>query len=478
MINNAVEFVVKNPNRYLNRYDHVLVDEFQDISYQRLQLIKGFVNERSKTKLFCVGDDCQSIFQFTGSDVIFFTNFSEFFAKPEINLLKSNYRCTRRIVEMSNDLISRNKNQIKKVVYSKNKPGHNPLLFEFSVNFNYMEKSHKLKIFSLIEKLLSEGEKSEEIMVISRFNKNLYDVKIHCGANGIPIEEEVEGVVKKKGVRFYSAHKSKGTEAKHVILMGLTSGMYGFPCEIQDSSVFELAQRFEKKNFIEEERRLFYVALTRAKEFLYLFTTQNINSVFLSEIEPFVKKIDINSFEVWNQIISEFIPKYIKGILFKSVVPAFCPECGKPLLKRTGKYGDFLGCTGFPNCRYIFNFIDENTIICPKCSKPMVEEKGPYGKYLKCIGYSECGYKIHYVGENDIPCPSCGGKLVVKVGKYGRFLSCASYPHCNFAYNLERKSKRYIYCPKCRCRLVVRNGKLGKFIGCTNYPNCKFIYEI
>ncbi|GAH92321.1 unnamed protein product, partial [marine sediment metagenome] len=78
MINHAVEFVKNRPEKYLNAYDHILVDEFQDISYQRLQLIKGFVNEKSRTKLFCVGDDWQSIYQFTGSDVRFFTNFEEF----------------------------------------------------------------------------------------------------------------------------------------------------------------------------------------------------------------------------------------------------------------------------------------------------------------------------------------------------------------------------------------------------------------
>ena len=91
MINKAVEIVKKNPKKYLNMYDHVLVDEFQDISYQRLQLINGFVNENLNSKLFCVGDDWQSIYQFTGSDVTFFTDFEDFFGHPEISLLFQEY---------------------------------------------------------------------------------------------------------------------------------------------------------------------------------------------------------------------------------------------------------------------------------------------------------------------------------------------------------------------------------------------------
>ncbi|MFX1392198.1 MAG: UvrD-helicase domain-containing protein [Promethearchaeota archaeon] len=478
MINTAVQLVNNNPEKYINRYDHVLVDEFQDISYQRLQLINGFINEKSATKLFCVGDDWQSIYQFTGSDVTFFTNFTKHFRKPEIILLKSNYRCSQTIVEMSNNLISLNKHQIKKDIVSKNKPGIVPILFEFSERLAEREKSQKLYVFSLIDKLISEGIKPEEIMVLSRFNKNLKEAEIHCGANGIPIQEEIDGVVKRKGVRFFSAHKAKGTEAKHVILMELTSGIYGFPCEIQDSSVFELAQRFEKKSFIDEERRLFYVALTRSMEFLYLFTIENNNSMFLSEIESCITKISIKSPDGWNKILSEFIPTFIKGLDSKREYPLFCQICGKPLVEREGKYGKFLGCTGFPQCRYTFNFVDEDTIPCPDCGKPLIEQDGKNGKYLRCIRFPQCSYQSYIKSEDDISCPRCNSKLAVRSGRYGMFLGCTNYPQCKFTFNLESRSKSDIFCPKCRKQLRVIEGKNGKFIGCSGYPSCNFTYNI
>ncbi|MHA2127603.1 MAG: UvrD-helicase domain-containing protein, partial [Promethearchaeota archaeon] len=98
MINLAVELAKREPDKYINRYDHVLVDEFQDISYQRLELIKCFVNNKSNAKLFCVGDDWQSIYQFTGSDVRFFVNFKDYFPNPEITYLNNNYRSSQTIV--------------------------------------------------------------------------------------------------------------------------------------------------------------------------------------------------------------------------------------------------------------------------------------------------------------------------------------------------------------------------------------------
>ncbi|MBA7684440.1 ATP-dependent DNA helicase Rep [subsurface metagenome] len=480
MINTAVEIVKKNPQKYLDMYDHVLVDEFQDISYQRLQLINGFVNQDSNTKLFCVGDDFQSIYQFTGSDVTFFTDFEDFFVHPETSLLKTNYRCSHKIVEMSNDLISNNKNQIKKTIYTKNKTGPIPIVFEFTERLTYRQKINKEHMYSLIENLLSNGVKPEDIMVISRFNRNLKELEIHCGAQGVPIEEEVEGKIKRKGMRFYSAHKSKGTEAKHVILMDIISGVYGFPCEIQDSSVFEIAQRFKKKSFIEEERRLFYVALTRCKEFLYVFTIQNNISMFLIEIEPYLKKIFIDSIENWNQILTKFVSNLIQGKLREMEHPIFCQICGSLLKEREEKYGRFLGCTGYPKCKYIYNFVEEHKQFCPICGKPVVEQNGKYGKFLRCIGFPQCKYTYNIKDENDISCPSCGNKLVLRKGKYGKFLGCLGYPQCRFAFNLSKsfRNKNSIFCPKCGKRLALRSGKYGEFLGCFGYPECRFTFDL
>ena len=223
-----------------------------------------------------------------------------------------------------------------------------------------------------------------DIMVIARFNHYLKKVEIRCGANEIPTE------YKAGGVRFYSAHASKGSECKHVVLADLTSGLYGFPCEIEDSSVMELAKRFESDGFIEEERRLFYVALTRSKKFLYLFTLENSESMFLDEIDKYLKMIYVDSFDVWSDFLSEFMNLHMKGAEIDP--PMICPECGKKLERRCGKYGEFLGCVGYPQCKYIHDLVKDDDMRCPLCGRKLVNRKGKYGEFLGCIGYPECKY--------------------------------------------------------------------------------------
>jgi len=352
MINLAVKLVKENPEKYQNKYDHILIDEFQDISHQRMKLIQKFVNEDSNTKLFCVGDDYQSIYQFTGSDVRFFVNFKDYFPNPEISILSRNYRSSKEIVDMSNSLISNNKKQIKKKVYSIMGQAQQPIFIELTAKLGYSFRSQISNYYNLINTLLSNGVKPSEIMVLSRFNRTLKNLEEYCGANGIPTEYRAGGI------RFHSAHGSKGLESKHVIIINANSGLYGFPCEILDSSVMELAKRFVTDSYFEEERRLFYVALTRSKKFLYVYSLEEKNSMFLKEINPHLMNVYIDTGERWHQGLSEFFSNYIKGIDLE--VPIICPKCGRLLIERIRKVDGrkFIGCTGFSatGCNYTYNF--------------------------------------------------------------------------------------------------------------------------
>ena len=374
MINLAVKLVKMNPEKYLNKYDHILIDEFQDISHQRMKLIQRFVNENSKTKLFCVGDDCQSIYQFTGSDVRFFVNFKDYFPNPEISILNRNYRSSREIVAMSNDLISNNKKQIKKNAYSVMGQAQQPIFIELTAKLGYSNRSQISNYYNLIKTLLSNGVPPSDIMVLSRFNRTLKDLEQHCGANGIPTEYRAGGI------RFHSAHGSKGLECKHVIIMNTNSGLYGFPCEIQDSSVMELAKRFVTESFFEEERRLFYVALTRSKEFLYVYSLEDKNSMFLNEINPYLMNVHIDTGERWRQGLSEFFSSYIKGISLE--IPIICPRCGRFLTERTRKADGhkFMGCIGFfkTGCKYTYNLdtiVDYQNQSIPQPAYLFINEK-------------------------------------------------------------------------------------------------------
>ena len=374
MINLAVKLVKANPEKYYKKYDHILIDEFQDISHQRMKLIQRFVNENSKTKLFCVGDDCQSIYQFTGSDVRFFVNFKDYFPNPEISILNRNYRSSREIVAMSNDLISNNKKQIKKNAYSVIGQAQQPIFIELTEKLGYSFRSQISNYYNLIKTLLSNGVPPSDIMVLSRFNRTLKDLEQHCGANGIPTE------YKAGGIRFHSVHGSKGLESTHVIIMNANSGLYGFPCEIQDSSVMELAKRFVTDSHFEEERRLFYVALTRSKKFLYVYSIEDKNSMFLNEINPYLMNIYIDTGERWHQGLSEFFSNYVKGISLE--VPIICPRCGRLLTECTRKVDGhkFMGCTGFSKtgCKYTYDldtFVNYQNHPIPQPAYLFINEK-------------------------------------------------------------------------------------------------------
>jgi len=444
MINLAVELAKKVPEKYFNKYDHVLVDEFQDISYQRLELIRNFVNENSNTKLFCVGDDWQSIYQFTGSDVRFFVNFNDYFPNPEITYLNSNYRSSQTIVGMSNELIANNKNQIAKETHSTHDLGMQPVFIDFTSNFNYDNKIQYENIYNLIQILLDGEVKPSEIMVLSRFNLYLKGLEIYCGARGVPTES------KHGGVRFYSAHKSKGSESQHVILTDMTSGLYGFPCEIQDSSVMELAKRFESDGFIDEERRLFYVALTRSKKFLYIYSMEQSNSMFLNEINSYLMRLRLDTTKRWDEGLSDYMKSFIRGILPET--PISCPNCDSFLVKRTGKKGNFLGCSRYPKCTYTQNLenlaeryedkkivtVDSLPRFCEQCGKPLAIRKGPYGGFLGCTRYPKCKFTFNLSDDKPIICPRCGSPLVVRKGQYGAFLGCTNYPRCKFLLDSKK----------------------------------------
>jgi len=450
----AVDLTKKNPEKYINRYDHVLVDEFQDISYQRLELIKCFVNDNSNTKLFCVGDDWQSIYQFTGSDVRFFVNFKDYFPNPEITYLNSNYRSSQTIVGISNELIARNKKQIAKETRSTHDLGMQPMFIDFTSNFDYRYKIQYENIYNLIQILLDDGVEPHEIMVLSRFNKYLKGLEIHCGARGVPTESE------HGGVRFYSAHKSKGSESQHVILTDMTSGLYGFPCEIQDSSVMELAKRFESDGFIAEERRLFYVALTRSKKFLYIYSMEQSNSMFLNEINPYLMRLRLDSTKRWDEGLSDYMRSFIKGILPET--PISCPNCDSFLVKRTGRKGNFLGCSRYPKCNYTQDLeslakryedkkirtIDSLPRLCQQCGKPLTIRQGPYGGFLGCMGYPKCKFTFNLNDDNPVICPSCGSPLTVRKGQYGTFLGCTSYPRCKYLLDFKSRNRKKRYYSK------------------------------
>lgn len=279
MINYALQVAKGSPSLFANKYSHILIDEYQDITDPQLELIICLLNANVRSTLFCVGDDRQNIFSFAGSNIYNILRFGQRFPDAENTILSTNYRCPTNIVEASNFIASLNKFKIEKSVVPSSKVQHPIRLVEQPGNDrrSYDDWQHE-KAKQLILDLAQHKDPREEIMVLSRFNWPLRRLQLE-----FPQNETLR-------IRFLSIHKAKGTEANYVLLLSCIRGRNGFPSEILDRRVLDIVEnaRQDEAGKLEEERRLFYVALTRCKKELYLFSSSSQRSRFIFEAQPYL----------------------------------------------------------------------------------------------------------------------------------------------------------------------------------------------
>ncbi len=211
----------------------------------------------------------------------------------------------------------------------------------------------------------------------------------------------------------------------------------------------------------------------------------------------------------WTEALDEFYRKFKKELhtaeremvdLKGEGIPTDvkCEKCGKPMVIRLGRNGQFLACTGYPECDGTRDLTPELQAqygggaaapevpeqACEKCGKPMAVKRGRFGYFLACTGYPECrNTKKIVMGDGKVTtvqdvlleekCPDCGSQLVIKHGRFGEFTACSNYPTCKFV----KRQTLGIACPEkgCAGEIVVRKSKRGKtFYGCSRYPDCKF----
>ncbi|WP_259532874.1 UvrD-helicase domain-containing protein [Halalkaliarchaeum sp. AArc-CO] len=309
MINDAIAAIRAEPESYRAQYDHLLVDEFQDVSKHQLELIRALTgdDDRQDTpRLFCVGDDWQSIYSFQGADVDQFISFEEYFGPAAETHLTENYRNPETVLEAGNDLIASNDHQISKTVRAATEHDCKPTLHVLD---GYTQNAYERRVgeyaAELVEQRIEESANTEpgEAMVLCRYDsgapfidrvkaeferRNIpYDGKDdHYRPEGMPDEYD-PGFDPDAGVAVYSVHQAKGREAEQVIVVNVVSGMYGLPAEHRENSLVAPVQDLETAT-IEEERRLFYVALTRAKSKVHVLTRKGQWSPFIDEIRPYL----------------------------------------------------------------------------------------------------------------------------------------------------------------------------------------------
>ncbi len=257
-------------------YKEIIIDEFQDTSKLRLDLIKSVVLN-SDANLTVVGDDFQSIYKFSGCNLNIFLNFQEYFPNAQTFKIEHTYRNSQELIKIAGDFVMKNQKQIKKDLKSS----------------KHLEKPLKLiyywNPFKALLKAIKKIE-TEEILILGRNNFDLYSFipkeKINWSENGYFTLPNCS-----KNLRYLTIHKSKGLESETVILINLVDSEIGLPAKRKSPSLTYLLQ--EKESFLyEEERRLFYVALTRTKNACYLLIPYFHPSIFIKEIKKYSKYIE------------------------------------------------------------------------------------------------------------------------------------------------------------------------------------------
>lgn len=285
-------------------YDYIIVDEFQDISVDRYNFLKVLREGNPPTKLYCVGDDWQSIYRFSGSDMALFNQFPEYFGATEINKIETTYRFGEPLVSLSSNFIQRNKAQIQKNIHSFSSEMRTELEF-----YAYDRRDYCNTIGQLVASIPSD----KSIFLLGRYSFDDYYLSFMY--QSIKESNRFYYVIGGRKVEFLTVHKSKGLEADYVILLQCNKDTYGFPSQVSDDPVLNYVLTKSDQFPYGEERRLFYVAITRAKIKTLVLYDKHFPSVFVDEFlhpekvseESYVKHPNAN--KRWTRGADQFLLK-------------------------------------------------------------------------------------------------------------------------------------------------------------------------
>lgn len=266
--NDMINLAIKEVANSKIKYKYIIVDEFQDTSYTRYKLLKTIL-DKTKAKLMVVGDDWQSIYKFTGCDIKIFLQFEKYFGYTKKMYITNTYRNSQELINIARKFILKNKSQINKKLKS-NKNNAKP------IKIVYEDKDILEKLIKYLIKI-----NVNNILILGRNNNDIYK---YLNKNLIINKDIISYKYNKNiNIRYLTVHKSKGLEEECVIIINLIDDILGFPNKMENEDVVELIS--SKNNYpFEEERRLFYVALTRTKNDNYLIIPSKNLSIFIKEI--------------------------------------------------------------------------------------------------------------------------------------------------------------------------------------------------
>jgi DNA helicase-4 len=379
--------------RWKSPYTRIIVDEFQDIAPNPFGLLQDLRAQVAYARLYVVGDDWHSIYRFSGSDVSIMTNLPEHAgAVARVNLDVA-FRYPQELLNVTSQFVMQNPEQLRKHLVSHQGASMvNPVCVIFD------EKKPNPDWGQIVLDQIPQVPPGDSLSVflIGRYGfskpANWGSLCKRFAAHGLNLE-------------YLTAHAAKGREADFVILVNMEAGEYGFPSNIADDPVLHMVQSREETYPLAEERRLFYVAMTRARRRVFLIAPADNASPFVSD-----------------DLLSKSIRPFVT-VIGEPIERPMCPDCGqKTIAQRPGSNGPFWACTRFPTCKGTLDH-------CPECANGGLYQPSAKGKF--------------HCTDCDFTAPVCAeckrGAEILRDGQYGQFLTCTRW---KYHRNAKSGSKR------------------------------------
>lgn len=371
MINKATGYVKADQIKHTYRY--IMIDEYQDISQSRYRLIKA-IKQQTSAKIMCVGDDWQSIYRFAGSDISLFTNFERYFGFYALSKIEKTYRNSQELIDIASRFVQKNPAQMRKKLISDKHLDHPVVIMDYD-----SELSRVKSLCHVLDKISMESGENTDVLLLGRNTFDFDDFLATEFFRKINTQGEFQYSKNPKlKLIFLTAHKSKGLEGTAVVIINAMKSRLGFPNQMTDDPLLNLVLTSADGFRHTEERRLFYVSLTRTKTITYILSPKTEKSIFVSELEKYPGII----------LNDEFLNPDHKDM-------PKCPRChvGYLVKRQSDKGKSFVGCSNYPMCDYTLNEISvlTNPVTCSVCGGFMVKRSGRYGKFMGCTNYPTCG---------------------------------------------------------------------------------------
>lgn len=385
MINYAYERLKEHEEKGISLpCKYIIIDEFQDIAKQRFDFIRQF-SKVSDANIVAVGDDWQSIYAFAGSKLNIFTKFIEIMGEGRIMKISHTYRNSQELIDIAGAFVQKNTDQIRKSLISEKYLDDPIVLRPFDDSSSKMYNLATV-ITDIIGEIIDEFGEEGSILIMGRYNFDEH----HLSETGLFTKMDDSGHLRcikypYANLTFLTVHRSKGLTFDNTIIMNLSEHTVGFPCQIEDDPILRLLVPVEDSIDFAEERRLFYVALTRTKNRVFLTVPVSRPSRFVIEL---IHDGYLNSSDELN----------LDPVRKERSI---CPVCSFPLkYQRNKNYGlPLYICTNEPEvCDFMTNNLSFPYDIwkCPHCDDGFQVVRVKHNVFYGCTNYKSDGTGCNY----------------------------------------------------------------------------------